>query len=59
MANYKNDVFKTADEVAKRLTEAGADNVEICETPGYPVVYGEKIIDPKKPTVCVYGQLQE
>jgi acetylornithine deacetylase/succinyl-diaminopimelate desuccinylase-like protein len=54
-ANYKADVLRTADEVAKRLKEAGADNVEICETPGYPVVYGEKIIDPNKPTVCVYG----
>lgn len=52
---YKEDVLKTADEVAKRLTEAGADNVEVCETPGYPVVYADKIIDPSKPTVLVYG----
>ena len=52
---YKADVFKTADEVAKRLREAGAENVEICETPGYPVVYADKIIDPSKPTVLVYG----
>ncbi len=52
---YKDDVFKTADEVAKRLNEAGADNVEICKTPGYPVVYCDKIIDPSKPTVLVYG----
>ena len=52
---YKDDVFKTADEVAKRLSEAGADNVEICETPGYPVVYADKIIDASKPTVLVYG----
>ena len=50
---YKEDVFKTADEVAKRLKEAGAENVEICETPGYPVVYADKIIDPNKPTVLV------
>lgn len=52
---YKEDVLKTADEVAKRLKEAGADNVEVCETPGYPVVYADKIIDPSKPTVLVYG----
>ena len=52
---YKSDVFRTADEVAKRLKEAGADNVEICDTPGYAVVYGDKIIDPSKPTVLVYG----
>lgn len=52
---YKADVLRTADAVANRLREAGADNVEICVTPGYPVVYGEKIIDPSKPTVLVYG----
>lgn len=52
---YKDDVLKTAEEVKKRLVEAGADNVEICKTKGYPVVYGEKLIDKNKPTVIVYG----
>jgi acetylornithine deacetylase/succinyl-diaminopimelate desuccinylase-like protein len=52
---YKEDVLKTADNVAMRLREAGAENVEICPTAGYPIVYGEKIIDPAKPTVLVYG----
>ncbi len=52
---YKNDVVKTADEIYKSLKEAGCDHVEICETPGYPIVYGEKIIDPNLPTVLVYG----
>jgi len=53
--SFSNDVNKTADEVAKRLTEAGADNVEICETAGYPIVYADKIIDTSLPTVLVYG----
>ncbi len=53
--NYKNDVIKTADAVKTSLEKAGCDNVEICETPGYPVVYGEKIIDKSLPTVLVYG----
>lgn len=52
---YKNDVLKTAEAVANSLKSAGADNVEICETPGYPIVYGDRIIDPKLPTVLVYG----
>ncbi len=52
---YKQDVLKTAEAVKQRLVEAGADNVEICTTKGYPVVYGEKIIDANKPTVVVYG----
>jgi acetylornithine deacetylase/succinyl-diaminopimelate desuccinylase-like protein len=52
---YKADVLKTADFVAQKLTDAGADKVEICETAGYPIVYGEKIIDPSLPTVLIYG----
>ncbi len=52
---YKNDVLKTADAVKIALEKAGCDNVEICETPGYPIVYGEKIIDKNLPTVLVYG----
>ena len=52
---YKNDVVKTAEAVAASLKKAGADQVEICETAGYPIVYAEKIIDPSKPTVLVYG----
>ncbi len=53
--NYKKDVLRTADAVKERLISAGANNVEICTTPGYPIVYGEKIIDPSLPTVLVYG----
>ncbi len=52
---YKDDVIKTSEEVFKSLQEAGCDKVEICETPGYPIVYGEKIIDSNLPTVLVYG----
>lgn len=52
---HKPDMQKTAEAVKRRLIEAGADKVEICQTKGYPVVYGEKMIDPAKPTVVVYG----
>lgn len=52
---FKEDVFKAAEFVKESLEKAGADVVEICETPGYPIVYGEKIIDPNLPTVLVYG----
>lgn len=54
-SKYKADVIKTAEAVKQRLIEAGADKVELSETKGFPVVYGEKIIDPAKPTVLVYG----
>lgn len=52
---YKEEVFRTADEVKTRLAEAGADNVEICPTAGFPIVYGEKLVSPDLPTVLVYG----
>ena len=54
-SNYKTAVIHTADAVKNSLQKAGCNQVEICETPGYPIVYGEKIIDPNLPTVLVYG----
>lgn len=52
---FAGDVRKTAEAVADHLTKAGADNVEIIETAGHPIVFGEKIVDATKPTVMVYG----
>lgn len=52
---YKADVLRMAEAVKAKLEAAGADKVEVSATNGYPVVYGEKIIDPKLPTVLVYG----
>jgi len=54
-SEHKADMVKCAEAVKKRLLDAGADKAEIFQTAGHPVVYGEKIIDPKKPTVLVYG----
>jgi acetylornithine deacetylase/succinyl-diaminopimelate desuccinylase-like protein len=52
---YAADVRRCAEAVKKSLLDAGVDSAEICETKGHPIVYGEKIIDPSKPTVLVYG----
>ncbi|MCR9226678.1 MAG: dipeptidase [Flavobacteriaceae bacterium] len=52
---YAKDVLEAARAVKKSLDDAGCDNTEICETKGYPVVYGDKIINPNLPTVLVYG----
>lgn len=54
-SKYKEDVMKTAEAVGKSLKAAGIEKMEICPTPGYPIVFGEKIIDPDLPTVLVYG----
>ena len=53
--SYKEKVLNTADFVLESLKKAGCNYVEICETPGYPIIYGEKIIDKNLPTVLVYG----
>ncbi|MFV0531333.1 MAG: dipeptidase [Flavobacteriales bacterium] len=52
---HNQDVIECAEVIARCLKDAGVENVEVCETPGYPVVYGEKIINPDLPTVLVYG----
>ena len=52
---FAQDVRKTAELVATGLKSAGADNVEICETAGHPIVYADKIIDGSLPTILVYG----
>lgn len=52
---YKQDIIKTAEMVAMRLKELGVDKVELCQTAGNPIVYGEKIIDASLPTILVYG----
>lgn len=54
-SSHKGDVRKAAEYVAQKLKEAGADKVELLETKGHPIVFGEKITDSKKPTVLVYG----
>jgi acetylornithine deacetylase/succinyl-diaminopimelate desuccinylase-like protein len=51
----KADMKNCAEAIKQRLLEAGADKVEIYATEGHPIVYAEKIIDPSKPTVLVYG----
>jgi acetylornithine deacetylase/succinyl-diaminopimelate desuccinylase-like protein len=54
-SKHKEDVQRNAEFVKNSLIEAGADKVEVCPTPGHPIVYGEKMIDPALPTVVVYG----
>lgn len=52
---FSQDVLETAGAVAQAMVHAGCDNVEVCDTEGYPIVFGEKIVDPDLPTVLVYG----
>ncbi|MCL3779710.1 dipeptidase [Prolixibacteraceae bacterium JC049] len=57
IAAHKPDMYRAAEQWKKILLEAGADKAEVFETEGNPVTYGEKIIDPAKPTVLVYSHM--
>jgi acetylornithine deacetylase/succinyl-diaminopimelate desuccinylase-like protein len=55
MKEHKEDMYKTTDYLRHKLLDAGADHAEVLDTPGHPVVFAQKIIDPALPTVLVYG----
>ena len=52
---HKPDMVRCAERWRELLLEAGADRAEVMPSAGNPVVYGEKTVDPAKPTVLVYG----
>ncbi len=54
-SKYKKDVLTAAEYLKSHFDEIGMEHAEVCETPGNPVVYADKIIDDKLPTVLVYG----
>lgn len=54
-SRHNPDMLTAAEFIKGKLLEAGMDMAEICETPGHPIVYSEKIIDPSLPTILVYG----
>lgn len=51
----KADMVTCAEAVKASLLAAGASRAEIYPTSGHPIVFGELITDPSKPTVLVYG----
>ena len=54
-SEHKEDMVHCAEKWREYLLSAGCDRAEVMPSAGNPVVYGEKIIDPAKPTVLVYG----
>ncbi len=52
---FVSDVESAATFIKDEMQKIGLDNVSVEETPGYPIVYGEKILDLSLPTVLVYG----
>ena len=54
-SEHKADMVRCAERWKELLTASGAENAELIETTGNPLVYAEKSIDPSKKTVLVYG----
>jgi acetylornithine deacetylase/succinyl-diaminopimelate desuccinylase-like protein len=52
---HQEDVLRCARHVAEDLKKAGLTRVEIVPTAGHPVVYGEWLGAPGKPTALIYG----
>jgi len=55
LPEYKNEVERCAKFVAENLKKIGMSRVELFKTEGHPLVYGEWLGAPGKPTVLVYG----
>lgn len=52
---HAEDMSRCAFRLTELLMEAGADSANVYPTEGHPVVFAQKIIDPARPTVLVYG----
>ncbi|MDR2041858.1 MAG: dipeptidase [Tannerella sp.] len=52
---HRADMQACAAHVRDLLRASGADRAEVMPTAGHPVVYGERMLRPKAPTVLVYG----
>lgn len=55
MAVHKPDMEKAAAKYAEFLLAAGCERAQVYPTKGHPVVFAEKIIDKKLPTILVYA----
>ncbi len=55
LSAHKPDMARAAEWLARQLRGMKFANVEILPTAGHPVVYGEWLNAPGKPTVLIYG----
>ena len=55
LPQHAEDVRRAAEWTARALGDAGLDSVRLIDTPGNPVVYGDWLKAPGKPTILFYG----
>ncbi|MBA7618215.1 N-formyl-4-amino-5-aminomethyl-2-methylpyrimidine deformylase [subsurface metagenome] len=51
----REEMYSAAEYLKENIISSGADKAEVVKTSGWPVVFGEKLIDSKLPTILVYG----
>src|SRR6202046_5833886 len=54
-SEHRPDIERAARWVAEKLRAAGLENIEIVPTKLHPLVYGESLPAPGKPTILFYG----
>jgi acetylornithine deacetylase/succinyl-diaminopimelate desuccinylase-like protein len=55
LPEHAGDVRRAAEWLASALTDAGIEHVEVAESGGHPIVYGDWLHAENAPTVIVYG----
>ncbi|MBI3894451.1 MAG: dipeptidase [Acidobacteria bacterium] len=55
LPEHKPDIEQASEFVAAKLRAAGMEKVERIPTAGHPLIYGEWVAAPGKPTVLCYG----
>lgn len=55
LPDHKPHIARAADFARQQLVQAGLESVEVVEGAGHPLVYGERLVDPAKPTMLLYG----
>ncbi len=57
LPQHAADVQRAAEWAARRLIAAGIEHVRVLPTGGHPVVYGDWLHAPGKPTILIYGHV--
>src|SRR5215813_6409392 len=55
LSEHKPDILRAAEFVAAQLRESGVNSVELIHGQGHPLVYGDWLNAPGKPTLLFYG----
>jgi acetylornithine deacetylase/succinyl-diaminopimelate desuccinylase-like protein len=55
LPEHRADVRRAAEYAAQQLQDIGFEQVELISTAGHPLVYGEWLHVPTKPTLLIYG----